>query len=269
MIHLRSLALEIQESTDFPFAVPAIRALGSLDELAFATPITFLVGRNGSGKSTLLEALAWACEAITIGSRPIERDPTLDPIVPLGRALRLVWNRKPRRGFFLRAEDFFGYVRSVKQSIAELDRDAGAVRAETPGLPKGELDRIASPFEGSAAALRRRYGDDMDARSHGEQFLELFQTRLVPRGMYLLDEPEAALSPQHQLALISLFKRAASEQECQLIVATHSPLLMATPDATILSFDEGAVRPVAWSELEHVRLVRDFLNRPESYLRHL
>jgi predicted ATPase len=268
VIHLRSIGLDTA-GDGFPFAVPAIRSIADTGGLAFETPITFFVGENGSGKSTLLEALAWACEAVTVGSRPIESDPTLQSVLPLGRALRLVWNRRPRRGFFLRAEDFFGYVNSLKQEIADLGRAAEAVRGERPELPEGELARIAAPYEGSAAALRQRYGEDMDGRSHGEQFLELLQSRLVPRGLYLLDEPEAPLSPQRQLALISLFMQAAAERDCQLVVATHSPLLMATPDATIWSFDEGAVQRVAWDELEHVRLVRDFLNRPESYLRHL
>ena len=265
MIHLRSVSIDQPIDAAFPFDVPAIRGLECVE---FETPITFLVGENGSGKSTLLEALAWACETVTVGSHPVERDASLSAILPLARALRPVWNRKPRRGFFLRAEDFFGYVKTVKQSIAELDRDAQSVRAERPELPGGELDRIAAPFEGSASNLRQRYGADMDGLSHGEQFLDLFRSRLVPGGLYLLDEPEAPLSPQRQLALISLLKEATSERDCQFIVATHSPLVMATPNSTILSFD-GGVQVVAWADLEHVQLVRDFLNRPESFLRHL
>ena len=109
----------------------------------------------------------------------------------------------------------------------------------------------------------------MDARSHGEQFLDFLQQRVVPRGLYLLDEPEAPLSPQRQLALLSAIKEAATERECQFVIATHSPLLMATPDAEILCFDEGRIERTAWDELEHVQLMRAFLNRPESFLRHL
>ena len=152
MIHLRELSLDVPEASveAYPFAIPTIR---TLDALSFDQPVTFLVGENGSGKSTLLEALAWACECVTVGSAPIERDPSLAPVLPLARALRLVWNRKPKRGFFLRAEDFFGYVKQVKDDIGELQRRAGEVRAERPELPEGEIARITAPFAGSALSL--------------------------------------------------------------------------------------------------------------------
>ena len=163
MIHLRSVSLDLgdgdpgqgdpTERDRFPFSVPALRGFGTLE---FDARVTFLAGENGSGKSTLREAMAWACEAVTIGSRPIERDATLECVLPFGHRLRPVCNRKPRRGFFLRAEDFFGYVNSVKQSIADLDRQAADVRGERRELPAGELDRIAAPYESGAAQLRAR-----------------------------------------------------------------------------------------------------------------
>lgn len=267
---LRSVSLELGADAArdrFPFSVPALRELGSLD---FGSPVTFLVGENGSGKSTLLEALAWAVQAVTVGSQPLEQDPTLEHVLPLGRALRPVWNRRVRRGFFLRAEDFFGFVKRVNQSHTELERQGRMVREERPDLPEGELNRIAAPFEGSARALTHRYGADMDARSHGEQFLAFFQSRLVPGGLYLLDEPEAPLSPMRQLALLSVLKAEVEREEpSQFVIATHSPILMALPGALILSFDETPIQEVAYGDLEHVRLTRDFLNRPEQILRHL
>jgi predicted ATPase len=251
----------------FPFSIPALRGLGSVD---LARPVTFLVGENGSGKSTFLEALAWAIQAVTVGSEPLDQDPTLEHVRPLGRALRPVWSSRVRRGFFLRAEDFFGFVKRTNRSRAELEAQGRRVRAERPELPQGELDRIASPFEGSARALAERYGEDMDARSHGEQFLAFFQSRLVPGGLYLLDEPEVPLSPSRQLALLSILKgEVDGRQPSQFVIATHSPILMALPGARILSFDQTPIREVAYEDLEHVRLTRDFLNRPEQFLRHL
>ncbi|HUF76827.1 MAG TPA: AAA family ATPase [Longimicrobiales bacterium] len=113
-----------------------------------------------------------------------------------------------------------------------------------------------------------RYGENSDAASHGEAFLRLFAARLAPRGVYLLDEPEAALSPQSQLGFLAMLKDAV-DAGSQFLVATHSPLLMATPGATILSFDEAPVRRVQYDELESVRLVRDFLQAPERYLRRI
>ena len=111
-----------------------------------------------------------------------------------------------------------------------------------------------------------RYGENPDARSHGEAFLNLFQQRLSPGGLFLLDEPEAALSPQSQLGFLAMIRDAISSGS-QFVIATHAPILMATPGATILSFDDPPVRTVAFEELDSVMLVRDFLQAPERYLR--
>ena len=113
-----------------------------------------------------------------------------------------------------------------------------------------------------------RYGVDLDANSHGQSFLKLFQSRFVPGGLYLLDEPEAPLSPQSQLAFLAMLKDMVA-QESQFIIATHSPIILAFPEATIYSFDAIPVRCVAYESLEHVSLTRDFLASPERFLRHL
>lgn len=262
---LRSVSVEPGARSGFPFSIPAI---GALRELPFA-PVTFLVGENGSGKSTFLEALAWAAESIVAGSAPIDRDATLAHAAALGGAMRLVWNARTRRGFFLRAEDFFGHVKDVDAKLAHHRREAARIRAENPGLPEAELGRITAPHAGSVAGLESRYGADPDARSHGEQFLAFFQARIAPGGLHLLDEPEAPLSPQRQLAFLSLLKDAAEQRGCQFVIATHSPILMALPGASIVDFDAAPPRAVAWDALGSVRLVRDFLNAPERYLRHL
>src|SRR5690242_19439899 len=116
--------------------------------------------------------------------------------------------------------------------------------------------------------MERRYGVDLDASSHGQSFLKLFQSRFVPEGLYLLDEPEAPLSPQSQLALLALLVDMVA-QSAQFIIATHSPMLLAYPGARLYSFDTVPVTEVAYGELDHVVLTRAFLNDPEQYLRHL
>jgi predicted ATPase len=118
------------------------------------------------------------------------------------------------------------------------------------------------------AALTTRYGGDLDARSHGESFLALFQSRLVPGGLYLLDEPEAALSPMRQLALLSLMKQMVAQQ-CQFLIATHSPLLMAFPDAVLLHFEGSLIQERPYDEVEHVVLTRAFLADPAAFLHRL
>ncbi len=116
--------------------------------------------------------------------------------------------------------------------------------------------------------IRERYGKGLDARSHGESFFALFQSRFVSNGLYLLDEPEASPSPLRQLALIAAIKGMVS-QNGQFIIATHSPVLMAYPDGTILNFNSGNIHPAHYDDPEHVRLMRDFLKNPGLFLRNL
>jgi predicted ATPase len=268
-MHLREIKLHrpaAGEGDTYPFNVPAV---AGLEALAFTTPVTYFVGENGSGKSTLLEALAWAAEMVAAGSEAVALDESLSHVRPLGQLLRLIWSRRTRRGFFLRAEDFFGFVNRTKSEIAALEAEIERVRREHADLPDHELSRRCAPYAGSIAELQARYGADPDARSHGEQFLNFFQQRLAPGGLYLLDEPEAPLSPMRQLSLLSILIEAAADRDCQFIVCTHSPMLMAAPGARILSFDSAPAREVGYEELEHVTLTRDFLNAPERFLRHL
>ena len=145
--------------------------------------------------------------------------------------------------------------------VAELDEEYRDRSDYSRGLAQG-------PMRGSIAALEERYGGDLDARSHGQSFLTLFQSRFVPDGLYLLDEPEAPLSPQSQLALLALIADGVA-QSSQFIIATHSPIVLAYPGAAIYSFDRTPPARVPFEELEHVNLTRSFLNDPRAFLRHL
>ena len=249
----------------FPFTVPAIRTLDALD---VSVPVTFYVGENGSGKSTLLEAIAAAAGLPSVGSEEVRSDDTLAAQRRLGDALRLVWSRRAMRGFFLRAEDFFGYTKRLAVLRSELLARLDEIEVEYADRSAHAKGLAAGPVRASLEALESRYGVDLDANSHGQSFLKLFQSRFVPEGLYLLDEPEAPLSPQSQLGLLALMSDMVA-QDAQFIVATHSPILMAYPGAAILSFDQERVERVRYEELESVRLVRDFLIDPERYVRRL
>ena len=250
-----------------PFDVPVVRALAGAP-LAFTTPATFLVGENGTGKSTLLEAIACAAEVPAAGALPTARDPSLAAARALADRLRLTWSRRSRAGAFVRAEDVFGFAQHIDRARAESEAEIAAIRADATLSPR-QRGFAAMPHAREAAALRERYGDGLDARSHGEAFLTLLAPRLAAGGLLLLDEPEAPLSPTRQLTLLSLLMAAAASGRAQLVVATHSPIVMALPGATILLLGDGPARPVAWADVEHVRVTRDFLNAPETFLRHL
>lgn len=271
MIHLREIALSAPslgqpESERYPFAVPAVAALRETP-LVFDAPVTFLVGENGSGKSAILEGLACAVGSTAIAGEDPRRDPTLAAARALGDRLRLTWGARSRRGFFLRAEDFFGFAKYISALRAGLEQDLAALDAEDGPDTYGR--RLARGTFQREIGLLRQTDATLNQTSHGESFLELIQRRFSPRGLYLLDEPEAPLSPVRVLALLTLLAQMTGEGESQFVIATHSPLLMAFPGATIYSLDGGAARRVAWGDLEHVALTRDFLNDPEAFLHRL
>jgi predicted ATPase len=249
----------------FPFSVPAIQSLPALE---LTTPVTCFVGENGSGKSTLLEGIAAAAGLPAVGAIETARDPTLAAQRRLGAALQLTWSRRPHRGFFLRAEDFFGFQKRLANDRVELEGRLQEIEREYADRSDHAKGLAALPVRRELGDLERRYGADPDARSHGQAFLNLFQGRLVPGGVYLLDEPEAPLSPQNQLGLLAILLDMV-QQDAQFVIATHSPILLGFPGATIYSFDTIPVRQVAYADLSHVQLTRDFLNDPGAFLRRL
>jgi predicted ATPase len=267
MIHLRSIALRDPDAlpAGYPFDIPVVRGWQSLELNA---PVTFFVGENGSGKSSMLEALAIASERVTVGSESAGRDTSLASVRKLADHFKLTWNQQTRKGFFLRAEDFFGFVKAQNRNRAELESELEDVNRQFADRSEYARGLAMGPIRGQIAAQDNRYQGNLDHRSHGESFLALFQARFVPGGLYLLDEPEAPLSPLRQLTLLTLLREMAA-QDAQFIIATHSPILMALPEAVILSFDRVPPTPVAYTDLEHVNLTRDFLNSPEQFLRHL
>jgi predicted ATPase len=267
-VHLRSIArakATAEQADRFPFSVPVVR---ELEKLSVDAAVTFLVGENGSGKSTILEGIAAAAGLPTIGAVGIADDDTLGAQRSLGRALRLTWRQRTRRGFFLRAEDFFGFTKSLSKLRAELQTRMAEIEIEYQDRSAYAKGLAQGPMRASLADMERRYGVDLDANSHGQSFLRLFASRFVPGGLYLLDEPEAPLSPQSQLALITMISDMVA-QESQFIIATHSPILLALPGALIYSCDRAPIEAVRFEELDHVVLTRDFLNDPEKFLRHL
>jgi len=220
-----------------PFTLPVVRELLARGGLGLDPGVTFLVGENGSGKSTLIEALAAVFGMNPEGGSRNFRFSTRLEEVPLAAHLVARWHRRPRTDFFLRAESFYNATTYLE------------------GLPN-------DPF--------RAYGGrTLHERSHGQSFLDVVIHRFGPDGLYLLDEPEAALSVRGCLALL---RRMADlrAQRCQFVVATHSPILLALPGARILQLaEDGAIDPVEYDRAEPVVLTRRFLADPEGPLREL
>lgn len=267
MIYLRQIEFR-DKRKEWPFSLGVFQ---NLDSLELTCPITILVGENGSGKSTLLESLAIALKLPAIGRADAHRDETLAELFPFAQSLRLIRNTPaPRSKFFLRSEDFFGFVQLLTRQKQELREDLERVRRENAHRSAFAQGQAAMAYAGALADMTSRYGEDtLTAASHGESFLRLFESRMVPRGLYLLDEPEAPLSPMRQLAMLSMIRRLAEEKECQFIIATHSPILQAMPGAAIYNCDEQPLVPTSFEQLESVNLLKDFLACPERMLRYL
>lgn len=241
--YLAAVALrrELPEGAYFRDLAP-VRYLMEGHPLLFDRPVTFLVGENGSGKSTLLEAIAVACGFNAEGGTRNFRFSTCSTHSQLGDYLTPSRRRYPRDGFFLRAESFY----NVASYIDRLD--------DEPSFSPRLIDSYG--------------GRSLHRQSHGESFLALVQHRFGGEGLYLLDEPEAALSPSRLLTLLGEIHRL-TESDSQLIIATHSPILMAYPDARIYLLSQEGIRPVAYQETEHYQLTRRFLENPERMLRYL
>lgn len=227
----------LPEPPCFPYNLPAVRNLG---RLAFHPKVTFFIGENGMGKSTLLEALAVCCGLNPEGGSRNFNFATRASHSPLDDCLRLA--RAPGRpadSYFLRAESFF----NVATEIERLDREGGG-----PPL------------------IEAYGGQSLHEQSHGESFFALFEHRFREHGLYFMDEPEAALSPKKQLQFLSLL-HGYCQWGCQFVIATHSPIIMAYPEAWIYLLDSQGIRQVPYTDTEHYLITRDFLSHPQRTLK--
>lgn len=223
----------------YPFSLPFIK---DLKELSFPSQVTFFVGENGAGKSTILEAIAYnAGFGLEGGSKNIHfktsQEHTYNGIYNLAKHFKLSWRLKPKNGYFFRAESFFNVA--------------------------NYLDTLEPTVYDSYG------GKSLHAQSHGESFLSFFQNRLGSSGFFIFDEPEAALSPQKQLTLLSIIHNVCKNPDAQFIIATHSPILLAYPDATIYSCDSATLTKIAYQETDHYQITKTFLDNPALYLHHL
>ncbi len=215
-------------------------------DLQLKTNVSFFVGENGSGKSTLLEAIAEQCGFNLRGGN---RSHNLNLSTswrfngyetPLARAMQLLWTpRKITEGFFMRAESFFNFASYIDELAVEDSR-----------------------------ILKAYGGKSLHEQSHGESFLALFNNQFES-GLYLLDEPEAALSPARILAFMSIINQLDKSGRAQFIIATHSPMLICYPGATIYQFGDGGIHETTYQDTEHFYLTKSFLNNPDLYLHHL
>lgn len=230
------------DTNEYPFSLPLIQ---NLQEIEFPAQVTFFVGENGAGKSTILEAIANKAGFGAEGgsknfSFKTSQEKFYTSAQQLADCFTLSWRQKPRDGYFFRAESFFNVANYVDE-IAQSDQ------------------RMYDAYGGKS----------LHEQSHGEGFLSFFKNRMGNGGFYILDEPEAAFSPQRQLSLLAMIHDLCKNSHAQFIIATHSPLLLAYPNATIYSCDGTILKTIAYTETEHYQITKRFLDNPEKYLQYL
>lgn len=245
---------EFPETDGFPFN---LAFLTSQENFEIPARITIVIGDNGCGKSTLLESLAYSIGLPTIATNDIRGDETLGGGQLLNPFLRIRWTKPTRNGLFFRAEDLQRLVSRLDFIKKELDEAVAELETE---LSEEAMKAPKAMLLDEKRAIEERYGPDLNAFSHGEAFLKVFENRLRQPGVYILDEPEASLSPTRQLALMQLIIDRADNRGFQFIIATHSPLVMGLPGAEILQIAEGKIEPIELEETEHYRITKQFLN---------
>ena len=233
---------DIAMANQYPFNLSLIQ---NLKEIEFPTKVTFFVGENGTGKSTILEALAikagFGAEG---GSKNIAfqtaSEKNYSPAAKLADCFTLSWRKKVFNGYFFRAESFFNVATHIEQ-IAQYDFT------------------IYDSYGGKS----------LHEQSHGESFLAFFKNRLGSGGFFIFDEPEAALSPQRQLSLLAIIHELATKTDSQFIIATHSPIILAYPGATIYSCDLATLKRVDYKDTDHYQITKQFLDNPDRYFTYL
>lgn len=234
--------VDLPDGRQHPFNLPFFRSIQQLDLNRF---LTFFVGENGSGKSTLLEAIAIQAGFNPEGGARGNYFSTAQTKSSLFRYLKLSWMPKVTEGFFFRAESFFNFASHIEDVAKE------------PYTPPNPFDSYG--------------GRSLHEQSHGESFLSLFTRRLSNRrpALYLLDEPEAALSPARQLALLRVLHNHQKTGRSQFIIATHSPILLGYPSAGLMSFDGDCIEPIRYEDTSHYIISRQFLNSPKAMMTEL
>ena len=225
---------EMPDSSSYLASLPMVKYLFSVKQLSFTKPVTFFVGENGTGKSTLLEAIAIAMGFNPEGGSRDFSFSTNDSHSTLYKSITTIKTLPPKDGFFLRAESFYN-------TASYLDKNS---------------------------SLLRYGGKSFHEQSHGESFLNLVQNRFEGNGLYILDEPEAALSPQKLLQLL-IYIDELTKNNSQLLIATHSPILMTYPNADIFQFSENGMEKVDYRDTQHYKITKQFIDRPEQMIKYL
>lgn len=261
MPYLSKIHINPNRSHPFPFDVPAIKFAKNIN---VSNQITFIIGENGSGKSTLLETLACRLhlphmDGYGYGKKCFDSAKCILPF------LELEWLIERSTGFFFRAEDFGDYLNSIQRNDDTIHKQLVDLEGN---IPDAVLKQMKDSANQQLHRVRKDFGQELDSFSHGEAYLHVMNQMVNQRGIYLLDEPEASLSPSKQLAFLYFLQEHLQHHHSQFIIATHSPILMAYPSATIYEITDNAMKETPLEQTDHYSITKSFLNNPSAFLRH-
>ena len=262
MPFLKSFSINTGKKNPFPFNIAAVQFA---QQIQFDKRVTIFIGDNGCGKSTLLESIALNLNLPLIGGH-INDHAGFEAARLLQPYIEIEWKRQTHMGFFFRAEDFSDFVNSVQNENRKIANDLIDLKGK---VDDSIINQMSESMNYSLRRMRKDYGENMQAFSHGEAYLKILQTRIGDKGIFILDEPEAALSPLRQLSLIFFIIEVLKNPNTQFIISTHSPILMGIPGALIYEIRTDSMEQVPYKETDHYRITSNFLNNPDLYLREL
>ncbi|MCK5761647.1 MAG: AAA family ATPase [Candidatus Izimaplasma sp.] len=261
---IKKISFQEFDSLEYPFNITAIT---NLKELDLDNKITIFVGENGSGKSTLLQAIAYYNNSINVSKESLDSS-YYDSVKLLAQKMRISYTYKTRKGFFFSGEEFITYINNLKKMKDNLEKDLLEVSKKYKHKNEHARNLALGPIRGELSALDESYQGELRHRSHGEGFLTFFKARMHQKGIYLLDEPETPLSSINQYQLLVLITDLVKNGS-QVIIATHSPILMALKDAKIYYFGEGKITETKYEDIESVMFMKHFINNKDNFLNNL
>lgn len=262
-MHINNATFNKSEKKSFPYDLSFFND----EKIEFDSPITILVGENGTGKSTFIELMNEVLELPRIiGKNDLNADFEILHSASKDVAIHRL-HQKPN-GFFFGAEDFTGYIHYLTKEKNESFEEIQRIEREYKDRSDYAKGMASMPHYRTIHEINQLHSRDLLSASHGEAYLSFFSSRMRDDYLYLLDEPETPLSIQNQLSLLSMMDEAV-KKNCQFVIATHSPVIMAMPGAKIYKITEDEIKQVHYDEIESVSLLRQFLNQKEQFFRHL
>ena len=266
MIYLKNLARRgTLTDAGYPCCLPLLQGFAPL---SFTCPVTIFCGDNGCGKTTLLDLIAEKTHAVRVDGQAGGKAAQRQAISCAARRFTASMTAHPRTALYFSAEDFVRYGDQLDQMQEENRRDLMQAQLDNAHRSPFALAQATMAYAGQLSQMAGMYETPLGECSHGEKFLAFFGSRLVPGGLYLLDEPEAALSYPNQYVLMHMLADAV-RADCQILLSTHSPILLAYPDAQLCEIVDGQMQETVFSRLRSVEFLRSFLQAPERYTRTL